>query len=79
MDGFAGERLSYALEVSFPEALLRQIPAGKRAALIESLRQDPRPAYQDDPATPYGFEYAGWDVRFRVENGTLTVFALVRL
>ena len=38
--------------------------------LIKVLEEDPRPAYQNDPERVYGFEYAGLEVRFRVENGT---------
>ncbi len=78
-DGFAGERLAYALEVVFPDEWLAMIPERKRAALLESLAQDPRPAYQDDAAIPYGFAYAGFDVRFRVEGTTLTVFEVIAL
>lgn len=78
-DGFAGERHSYALAVEFPEEWLRCIPAEKRAALLASLAQDPRPAYQDDPEQRYGFEYAGFDVRFRVREGVLTVCEVVPL
>ena len=37
------------------------------------------PAYQKDPEARYGFEYAGFDVRFRVADGRLTVCEVVRL
>ena len=78
-DGFAEARYGYALEVEFPEEWLSMIPEEKRAALVASLRQDPRPAYQNDPEARYGFEYAGFDVRFRVADGRLTVCEVVRL
>ena len=78
-DGFAEARYGYALEVEFPEEWLSMIPEEKRAALVASLRQDPRPAYQNDPGARYGFEYAGFDVRFRVADGRLTVCEVVRL
>ena len=78
-DGFAETRYGYALEVEFPEEWLSMIPEEKRAALVASLRQDPRPAYQNDPEARYGFEYAGFDVRFRVADGRLTVCEVVRL
>lgn len=79
LDGFAGERYGYALSVEFPEEWLAVIPAEKRAALVASLRQDPHPAYRDDPEQRYGFEYAGFDVRFRVRDGVLTVCEVVPL
>ncbi|MDO4547032.1 MAG: tRNA (N6-threonylcarbamoyladenosine(37)-N6)-methyltransferase TrmO [Clostridia bacterium] len=78
-DGFAGERLGYSLEVVFARQYLEKIPVDKREALIEVLRQDPRPAYQDDANRVYGFEYAGFDIRFTVEGQTLTVREVVRL
>ena len=78
-DGFAGEKYGYSLGVEFPEEWLALIPQEKRAALMASLAQDPRPAYHDDPQTRYGFEFAGFDVRFRVEDGVLTVCEVVPL
>ena len=78
-NGFADERYAHQLDVCFAEPLMEKIPEEKRAALIDSLRQDPRPGYQNDPDTPYGFEYAGMDVRFRVCDGVLTVFEVVEL
>ena len=78
-NGFAEEKLAHRLEVEFPPELLERIPAEKHRALMESLALDPRPAYQDDPEFPYGFEYAGYDVRFRVKGHLLTVFDVVSL
>ncbi len=37
------------------------------------LSQDPRPAYHTSPERVYGVEYAGFDVRFTVNQGVLTV------
>ena len=66
--------IDYApLEVDFPEDLLALIPDEKRAALIGVLAQDPRPGYRHDgDARRYGVAFAGYDVRFRVANGTVT-------
>ena len=77
--GFAGQVLDYALEVDFPPTLLAKIPAGKRQALLGLLAQDPRPAYIEDPARRYGFNYLHFDVRFTVEAGRLTVVDVVDL
>ena len=73
-NGFAEEKQAYALAVRFDETLLFRVPEEKREALIESLKQDPRPAYLRDRELPYGFGYAGLDVRFIVKDGVLTVF-----
>ena len=78
-NGFAGERLSYALKVEIPDELMAMIPQSKHDALTESLSQDPRPAYITEPDTPFGFEYAGFDVRFKVNGDTLTVYEIIRL
>ncbi len=41
--------------------------------LKEVLSQDPRPSYQNDPERAYGMSYAGREVKFRVEDGTVFV------
>lgn len=75
--GFAEERASYALEVEFPQTLLEKFPKEKQKAIIEVLKQDPRPAYHTDEMRAYGVAFAGFDVRFRVSDGILTVFEVV--
>ena len=77
--GFAAERAGYSLEVEFPIDLLEKIPKQKRDAVMEVLKQDPRPAYHEDEYRAYGMAFAGFNVRFRVANGVLTVFEVVKL
>lgn len=77
--GFAEEFVDYRLEVEFPEALLQRIPEDKREALFGILAQDPRPAYIDDPTRRYGFNYLTYDVRFTVDDKTLTVVEIADL
>lgn len=57
--GFAEEKKDYKLDVNFPEMYLEQIPAEKRAALIQILEQDPRPSYQK-VQSGYGRLTQGW-------------------
>ena len=71
--GFAAEVSAYRLSVDFPGELLEKIPVPKRSALLALLTEDPRPAYQEDPERVYGLVYAGFEVRFRVEEKTLVV------
>jgi len=73
-DGFAAAHVTDHIRVDFPPELLAKIPREKQEALLAALAQDPRPAYHDDPALPYGFEFAGMDIRFRVADALLTVF-----
>lgn len=71
--GFADEFSSHRLEVIFPEELLDKIPEKKRAGLLDCLKDDPRPSYQDDPTRIYGMRFADFNVRFSVNGDILTV------
>ncbi|MBQ3593698.1 MAG: tRNA (N6-threonylcarbamoyladenosine(37)-N6)-methyltransferase TrmO [Clostridia bacterium] len=71
--GFAEKVEPYMLEVEFDGDLLSLLPQDKREGAIGMLSQDPRPSYNDDENRIFGVEYAGYDVRFKVKNKTLTV------
>ena len=71
--GFAEAAAGHRLRVHASPALLEKIPAERRGALLELLAQDPRPAYIDDPGRRYGFGFLGFDVRFTVSGGDLTL------
>ena len=74
--GFAADAPE-TLEVVFSEELPPQaFPAGKLAALRGVLAQDPRPRYHSDPDRVYGLDFAGWNVRFFVADGVLTVVSM---
>ena len=79
VDAFAETRQDAPLDVHFPEDLLQKIPAEKREALFEVLSLNPRPGYQNDPTRRYGFNYAGFDVRFTIDGDDLTVVEVVSL
>ena len=64
------------LEVLFPEELRRLVPPEDVPILRQLLAQDPRPHYQDDPEKEYGMRFGGYDVKFRVDAGTLTVISI---
>ena len=76
-EGFARQGREHFLEVEFPAELLELFPQEKREALLEVLRQDPRPGYHDDETRRYGVAFAGRDVHFRVKGNILTVFEVV--
>ena len=76
--GFTQTTEKRQVGVVCPEPWLAMVPEEKRDALLGILRQDPRPAYQNDPARIYGFGFAGLEVRFRVEEGTLTVIEITK-
>ena len=79
LGSFTEKTKEYFIPVEIPDELMAMIPQSKRDALTESLSQDPRPAYITEPDTPFGFEYAGFDVRFKVNGDTLTVYEIIRL
>ena len=71
--GFALQSRQGALSVDFPQPLRQLLPPESLKPLLEVLAQDPRPAYQNTAYRVYGFEFAGFEVRFTVEENLLTV------
>ena len=63
----------FLLDVKFPQELLEKLPADKQAAAVGVLSHDPRPSYQRTPGRVYGLNFAGFDIRFTVEDTVLTV------
>ena len=71
--GFTDMTREYALQVICPDALLCKVPEEKRPALLGVLKNDPRPAYQHDPARVFALV-------LRRTRATLSVYAdLLRL
>ena len=71
--GFTDRVGDFLLDVKFPQALLEKLPADKQAAAVGVLSHDPRPSYQRTPGRVYGLNFAGFDIRFTVEDTVLTV------
>lgn len=76
--GFADEHVDDRLEVLFPENLLNVLPEDKRQALIDCLKEDPRPSYQNDERE-YGMKFSSFNVRFTVKDGVLTVNSVEKI
>ena len=72
-NGFALCEKEGVLSVEIPENLLTMIPKDKRDALTGILSQDPRPGYINEDGRVFGIEFAGFDIRFSVNGGVLTV------
>ena len=77
--GFTDTAEDFILDVVFPDSLLKLLPESKQQAAIGVLSHDPRPSYQRKPGRVYGLNFAGFDIRFSVEEKTLTVCELVKL
>ena len=71
--GFTDHTGEFLLKVEFPNDLLNILPKEKQEAAIGVLSHDPRPSYQRKPDQVYGLTFAGYDIRFKVSDETLTV------
>ena len=79
LGGFTDTAGEFLLRVDFPAPLLEKLPEEKRAAAVGVLSHDPRPSYQRKPGRVYGLLFAGFDIRFTVEDEKLTVCEVVPL
>ena len=74
--GFTDVLSDGQLEVSFAEGVSRIMDESVFENLIQVLRHDPRPSYQDEPDRIYGLDFADFNVRFTVEGNQLTVVSI---
>lgn len=82
--GFAEAVRFNKLEVSFADGVFAPgsaaaFPEQKKAALVELLSEDPRPAYQRSADRIYGIRFAGFEIKFQVQGDHLTVVAILPL
>lgn len=71
--GFTATAQDYILKVNIEDSILRKVPPSKSDALLDVLSHDPRPSYQQDSQRIYGLMFAGFNIRFQVSDGQLTV------
>lgn len=62
-----------SITVVFPKELQNLLPQHLRKTVLDVLSQDPRAAYNKKPDYIYGMNFAGFDIRFVVDQGILTV------
>ena len=79
LGGFTDTAGDFLLQVEFPPQLLECLPQDKQDAAIRVLSHDPRPSYQRKPDRIYGLTFAGYDIRFTVEDNMLTVVGVERV
>lgn len=77
--GFSDMHKDYKLEINFPEEWIQKIPQCLRNGIVEVLALDPRPSYQKDPRRIYGFQFAGYEIKFSVTGTLLTVCEVINL
>ncbi len=74
--GFTENRSFNTLEVELDDTLTKQLSEKQIKTLEQILKNDPRPAYHDDENRIYGFKFADFEIKFKVENNTLTVLEI---
>ncbi len=73
LGGFTDTAGDFLLQVEFPTEFLELLPPQKRQAAMDVLSHDPRPSYQRTAGRIYGLSFAGFDIRFTVNENTLSV------
>ena len=77
--GFTDTAGDFLLKVNFPQKLLEKLPEDKQEAAAAVLSHDPRPSYQRKPDRVYGLTFAGFDIRFQVQDDVLTVVDVIKV
>ena len=71
--GFTDGTVKRTVDVQFSGEALKQLTEDERREWKAVLKEDPRPAYQEDPEREYVFGFAGKQIHFKVSNMLLTV------
>ena len=71
--GFTDNRQWKELKVVFEDSTKQLFTNEQLQTLSKVLALDPRPHYHHDDQRIYGMPFAGFDIRFRVADGVLTV------
>lgn len=72
-NGFALDDINGLLDVKCSDELLSKIPFDLVDGLLETLKHDPRPSYQNDKERVYGMSYGDLQVKFKVDDNDLEI------
>ena len=72
-NGFALDDINGLLDVKCSDELLSKIPFDLADGLLETLKHDPRPSYQNDKERVYGMSYGDLQVKFKVDDNELEI------
>ena len=67
--GFAPTAANHLLEVVWNDSARQMLAAELIETITDVLAHDPRPQYQHDPERVYGFCFADYEIRFKVDDG----------
>ncbi len=73
--GFTDNLDDRTLNVDFKAEFLDKIPSHMQTTVIEILKSDPRPSYQNDENRIYGFRFGEFEIKFKVAEKNLTVIS----
>ena len=74
--GFTDDYEFKELEVDFPAELLEEVPEEERSAVLQILRQDPRPGYDKGVDREFKIAYGSVDITFVIEEECAKVVAV---
>ena len=77
--GFAEEQMNNNLSVVLSDELAQKIPSEKLEIFKTVLSQDPRPHYIDDRDRIFGFNFMNFEIKFKVNENTLTVTDIIEI
>ncbi len=69
-EGFTGSAQRIYLEVYIPDNLKNTLDKVFLENITEIIKEDPRPAYQNDPERIYKLDFNGYTVSFKVKDTT---------
>ncbi len=77
--GFGEDHKVDGIMVVFPREQKLKLPEDVFNRVLDVLKQDPRAAYNKKPDYVYGMSFAGYDIRFTVQEDILYVNDVVKL
>ena len=72
-NGFALDDINGLLDVKYSDEILSKIPFDLVDGLLETLKHDPRPSYQNDSERIYGMSFGDLQVKFKVDDKELEI------
>ncbi len=72
--GFAHKVKDDSMNVAFGPETVENTPPEDLETIEKLLSQDPRPHYQDDPERVYGMAYKDWEIKFRADEASASIF-----
>lgn len=76
--GFTESLEERSLNVEINDELLNKINKENQKEILNILKGDPRPSYQEDSERIYGMTYSEYEIRFKVDRDILKVIEIKR-